>query len=77
MLQNQAPPKTLSDSEPAKEPRFLLTKSELAVHLRCSERQVDLLRDQFPKPIRLGSAPRWSRVAIIQWIEAQNREVEG
>lgn len=50
---------------------LLLTKAELARHLRCSERQVDKLTadGQIPRPIMLGSVRRWPRALITAWIE--------
>lgn len=53
------------------DPTLLLTKAELARHLRICERQVDNLKDQLPKPIRLGSVPRWSRRVVSDWIAEQ------
>lgn len=53
------------------DPSLLLSKSDLAGHLRISERQVDKLRPMLPAPLYLGTSPRWSRVAIIDWIAEQ------
>lgn len=52
------------------DPSLLLTKSELANHLRCSERQVDKLtaKGTIPRPIMLGNTRRWSRNVIALWI---------
>ncbi len=46
----------------------------MAYHLRCSERQIDLLRNVLPTTIRVGTVPRWSRAAVVQWIEQQEKE---
>lgn len=53
------------------DPSLLLIKSELARHLRCSERQIDKLTEQgrIPLPIMLGSVRRWPRSVVIEWID--------
>ena len=54
------------------DPSLLLSKSDLAEHLRISERQVDNLRSVMPNPIYLGSAPRWLRSSIVGWLTEQS-----
>lgn len=58
-------------SQPQDDPSLLLTKTELAKHLRCSERQVDKLTadGKIPSPILLGNSRRWPRSAIESWID--------
>lgn len=58
------------DSE--SDPTLLLTKTELAKHLRCSERQIDKLTadGRIPLPIMLGNCRRWPRSLIVEWIES-------
>lgn len=58
-------------SSNADEPSLLLTKADLAKHLRCSERQVDKLTadGKIPRPIILGDSRRWPRASILAWIE--------
>ncbi len=48
---------------------LLLTKAELAQHLRISDRQIDRLKDQLPRPIKVGEQHRWSRLTIETWIK--------
>ena len=55
------------------DPSMLLTKADLAEHLRISERQVDNLRSQLPDPIYLGSSPRWRRSEIAAWLSEQSQ----
>ena len=55
------------------DPSMLLTKADLAEHLRISERQVDNLRGHLPAPIYLGSSPRWLRSAIVDWLAKQSQ----
>lgn len=55
------------------DPSLLLSKSDLAGHLRCSERQVDKLRNELPPAIYLGSTPRWLRSEIIEWLKKRGR----
>ena len=46
----------------------LLTKSQVAEYLQCSQRQVELLtqKGRICKPIYLGeSSPRWQRVELL------------
>ena len=55
-------------AETPPDPSLLLTKSALAMHFGCSERQVDNLRPVMPPPIRLGTSPRWLRTSIVEWL---------
>ena len=57
------------------DPSLLLTKLELAKHLRVSDRQIDNLRDVLPPAITIGKMPRWSRDAIVRWIEQQRQAI--
>ena len=70
MNRNEPPPKNAPST-------LLLTKSELANHLRCSERQVDKLTaaGKIPAPIILGKSRRWSRVAIQVWINQKTQSL--
>lgn len=55
------------------DPQELLSKEQLAAELKVSVRQVDKLRNKytnFPKPIMLGSRPRWRRSAIHAFIDS-------
>jgi len=61
--------------EPNLDHTLLLTKSELAKHLRVSERQVDNLRDELPKALTIGSVPRWSRQGVVEWISERTGSV--
>ena len=55
---------------PGSDSTLLLTKSELAKHLRCSERQIDKLTaaGRIPAPVIVGKSRRWSRAEIQDWI---------
>lgn len=59
-----------------KTPPLLMTKSELADDLRCSDRQVDKLvtAGDLPEPIRVGASPRWSRSTIVEWIASKQTD---
>ncbi len=48
----------------------LLTKSELAKAFKVSGRQVEGLvkSGRLPKPIRLGSHPRWRRSELVTFL---------
>ncbi len=50
----------------------LMTATEVGALLRCSERHVrDLAQSRYmPAAIRLGGTLRWSRAAILAWIDA-------
>ena len=50
----------------------LMTKKLTAKWAHCSERQIELLAaaGKFPKPIRLGSHPRWVRSDLEAWLIA-------
>jgi predicted DNA-binding transcriptional regulator AlpA len=60
--------------KPTTEPPMLLSRNDLAHHLRVSERQLDTLRTNgaLPEPLILGTSPRWSRKQIENWIESQH-----
>ena len=51
----------------------LFTKRQVAEWAGCSQRQIELLtaNDKFPKPIRLGSHPRWRRSDLLNWLDSQ------
>jgi predicted DNA-binding transcriptional regulator AlpA len=70
MISAIQPPATSST-----DPSLLLTKLELAKHLRVSDRQIDNLRADLPPVITIGKMPRWSRAAIVKWIEDQQTTV--
>ena len=67
-------PPPVADTEPS----LLLTKAELAEHLRCSERQIDKLTadGKIPRPIMLGNVRRWPRSAVIDWIDRVTRSIK-
>jgi len=50
----------------------------VAKRLSVSERQIWklLAKGEFPKPIRLGRAVRWSRQTIDEWLAQQAEAVE-
>ncbi|MEO2015039.1 MAG: AlpA family transcriptional regulator [Fuerstiella sp.] len=54
----------------------LNTKRETAAWAGCSTRQIELLvkAGAFPKPIRLGTHPRWIRQSLEEWLESQAAE---
>lgn len=55
---------------------LLLTKTELAHHLRISDRQVDRIRETLPPPIKVGEQDRWSRATIETWIASNEPSIE-
>ncbi len=54
----------------------LNNKRETASYCGCSTRQIELLvkKSAFPKPIRLGSHPRWTKKSIEKWESDQAAE---
>lgn len=51
-----------------------MTKTQVALWLQCSQRQVELLtgKGRLPKPIYLGeSSPRWKRSELMAHLDAQ------
>ena len=50
----------------------LLDKKEVSALFGCSVRHIYRLVEtgQMPAPVRLGSLPRWSKKALVRWIEA-------
>lgn len=51
----------------------LNTKKQVAEWARCSTRNIELQvkSNKFPKPIRLGSSPRWRRSDLEKWMNEQ------
>ena len=54
------------------DPTMLLSKTDLAGHFRCSERQIDKLtvEGKIPPPIILGNTRRWQRSVIVSWLDS-------
>ncbi len=50
----------------------LLTREELAEYLRVSPRQVDVLRQRLPTPLKVGRLPRWRTSDIAEWVRQQS-----
>lgn len=55
----------------------LSTKKGVAGWGDCSSRHIDLQvqAGKFPKPIRIGTSPRWRRSDLLAWLESQAEEV--
>ena len=53
--------------------KALNNKKETASYCGCSTRQIELLANagKFPKPIRLGTHPRWTKKSIEKWEDDQ------
>jgi len=51
----------------------LATKKQTAKWVGVSTRQVELQvhAGTFPKPIRIGQAPRWRRSDLLNWLDEQ------
>jgi len=54
----------------------LATKKQVANWAGCSTRQIELQvhANNFPRPIRLGLAPRWRRSDLLRWLKQQADE---
>ena len=59
--------------EPLTDPPLLLTKQELADHLRTTSRTVDALSAQgkLPRFRLVGSQRRWLRSEIVSWLDSK------
>ena len=57
------------------DPPLTLTKTDLARHLRISERQVDYLTESgdLPPPFLVGKSRRWSRRSIVAHIKRKEK----
>lgn len=66
---------TLSPVAPAAQ---LLDVEAVAAMLGCSPRHVYRLSDagRMPAPVKLGALVRWSKAAVVEWIEAGCPRVE-
>jgi len=64
-----------SPTQSLPDPSLTLNKSELAEHLRVSQRQIDVLTASggLPPPFLVGQSRRWSRQTIIDWIERNEK----
>ena len=68
------PAQSKSPSTPRPEDAPLLTRSDLAVLLRTTPRQISNMaaRGQLPAPVKVaGLGVRWRRPEIYAWIAAQ------
>ena len=56
--------------------RVLLTKSDLAKLLQVSPRHIEKLvqTERLPRPIRLGSLPRWRRAELFSFLDSLRGE---
>jgi predicted DNA-binding transcriptional regulator AlpA len=54
----------------------LLDPDDLAAYLKLDARSVRRLRNagEIPEPVMIGSAPRWRRTTIDQWLAEQEAE---
>jgi len=52
----------------------LSTKKQTAAWAGTSTRNIELLvaAGRFPKPIRIGTRPRWRRSDLLSWLERQS-----
>jgi excisionase family DNA binding protein len=57
----------------------LLDVQGVAALLDCSPRHVYRLSDsgKMPRPLKLGALVRWSRAAVVDWINAGCKPVKG
>jgi prophage regulatory protein len=64
---------------PTQESARLLAVDDVAAMLGVSARHVYRLADdgRMPRPVKLGGAVRWDRVAISEWIAAGCPTVDG
>lgn len=55
----------------------LSNRTEVGEFIGTSSKQVDLLviADKFPKPIRVGSHPRWRRSDLLAWLDKQSAQL--
>lgn len=67
------PATTLTD---VTELRPLNTRKQTAVWCGCSDKQIDLLVNagKFPKPVRVGTHPRWRRSDLLAWLDQQSSQ---
>ena len=50
----------------------LLTRDEVLTLLKVSRSKLyELMRQDFPKPIKFGSSNRWLRMEVEEWINAR------
>ena len=51
----------------------LLTRDEVLAIVKCSKSQIYVLMgsDDFPRPIKVGSANRWIRSEVEAWLDAK------
>ena len=56
----------------------LSKKKVVAAWIGTSSRNIELQvhAGTFPKPIRIGQAPRWRRSDLLEWLDSQSSEAE-
>ena len=57
----------------------LLSARDAATMLGISQRHYHTMvaGGRLPKPIKLGRSARWSRAALVEWIEREQAQAEG
>ncbi|MCH2131513.1 MAG: hypothetical protein MK179_20435 [Pirellulaceae bacterium] len=56
----------------------LATKKQTAKWLFTTERNLELqvIAGRFPKPIRIGTRPRWRRSDLLAWLNSQSNDTK-
>ena len=61
----------MKQTEAQQSTKPVLTRVDLAQLLGVSTKTIERHLDELPKPFLVGSALRWSRVAVEAWMEAK------